>query len=145
WALPVVPAPPTTMPTAPDVDAAVVITAADGAPVSEANLLTVVPVTPAFAISERIALDCTSTDSVLDTIVALSVKAELTRLPVALKRGITLVVPPVICVDTTVGEVPVPPKSPASWITPTALVVAFETVRLPVAASRASGADAVTA
>src|SRR5690349_9267932 len=55
-ALPDVPAPPVTMPTAPAVSVVAVMTAFDGAPVSLASLLTVVPVVVSFVTSMDSAL-----------------------------------------------------------------------------------------
>src|SRR2546425_12438282 len=54
-ALPVVPAPPTTTPTMPFVSLVAAITTVDGAPVSFASLLTVVPVVVSLAISNSVA------------------------------------------------------------------------------------------
>src|SRR2546425_5319196 len=54
-ALPVVPAPPTTTPTMPFASVVAAMTAVDGAPVSLASLLTVVPVVVSLAISNSVA------------------------------------------------------------------------------------------
>lgn len=56
-ALPVVPAPPTTMPMMPFESDVAAMTALDGLPVSFASLLAVVPVALAFAISKSNAFD----------------------------------------------------------------------------------------
>jgi hypothetical protein len=61
WALPLVPAPPTTMPIAPAVSEVDVTMALDGAPVSLASLLTVVPVVVSFVTSIETALAARST------------------------------------------------------------------------------------
>src|SRR5690242_18282637 len=56
-ALPVVPAPPTTMPRMPPLSLVEAMTALDGFPVSFASLFCVVPVDAALAISNNAALD----------------------------------------------------------------------------------------
>lgn len=132
------------MPTLPEVAAAVVITAVDGAPVNDASLFSVVPVVPALAISVICGLVVRSSGSGIVYREPVSLALELIKFPDE-NLGILFVVAPAMCVETTVGAVPVPERSFASSITPTAPVVALETVALPVTASMANGAVAVTA
>src|SRR3989454_5372611 len=99
WALPVVPAPPTTTPRMPLVSLVVAITAVDGAPVSFASLLSVVPVVVSLAISNSAAFVAprsrfppSAPDSVGVVMVGLAASTTLPVPVVALPVGVPVMV-----------------------------------------------------
>src|SRR2546428_743616 len=99
WALPVVPAPPTTTPRMPLVSLVAAITAVDGAPVSFASLLSVVPVVVSLAISNSAAFVAprsrfppSAPDSVGVVIVGLVARTTLPVPVVALPVGVPVIV-----------------------------------------------------
>src|SRR5438128_12610222 len=98
-ALPVVPAPPTTRPTMPFVSLVAAITTVDGAPVSFASLLTVVPVVVSLAISNSVAFVVprsrfppSAPDSVGVVMVGLVARTTLPVPVVALPVGVPVIV-----------------------------------------------------
>ena len=98
-ALPVVPAPPTTTPTIPFVSVVAAITTVDGAPVSFASLLTVVPAVVSLAISNSVAfvvprsrLPPSAPDSVGVVMVGLVARTTLPVPVVALPVGVPVIV-----------------------------------------------------
>src|SRR5467141_3827453 len=98
-ALPVVPAPPTTTPPIPFVSLVAAITTVDGAPVSFASLLTVVPVVVSLAISNSVAfvvprsrLPPSAPESVGVVMVGLVARTTLPVPVVALPVGVPVIV-----------------------------------------------------
>src|SRR5437016_14372210 len=98
-ALPVVPAPPTTTPTTPFASVIAAMTTVDGAPVSFASLLTVVPVVVSLAISNSVAfvvprsrLPPSAPDSVGVVMVGLVARTTLPVPVVALPVGVPVIV-----------------------------------------------------